>query len=270
MIVGASSFAGTFPELMEEVQSIELYIPKLGIFNSTKLVRTRIDKIEDFLSSCHVLTSVHAPYFSDAASYPRELVVDTANLSHTGYRLLTDSIEIARDVGSSVVVVHPGRAGKDRQRSFDRMVTSLSRLAGVAEDHGVILGLENKEGTDTGNLCFSADELVQAVNMVGSASLKVTFDIGHANLTCGGDPVLLREYVNEIKELVVHVHVHDNSGRLTEKYWGDFHGAPGTGVVDFSVLSELDFQGVYNLEVFSMDDVRAGKAMLLEVSKAFY
>jgi sugar phosphate isomerase/epimerase len=52
---------------------------------------------------------------------------------------------------------------------------------------------------------------------------------------------------------------------LTEKFRGDLHGAPGTGVIDFSVLKELRFNGVYNLEVFSIEDVKVGKKMLLGI-----
>lgn len=267
MIIGASSFAGSFPELKVEVESIELYIPKLGVYNRTKLIKNRMKKIKDFFSTHSISTSIHAPYFSDAPNYPYELVVDTARLNDTKMRLLTDSIIIAENLESSVVVIHPGRIDTSHERSFDRMISGLSRIARFAEDRNVMLGLENKEGTDPKNLCTHAYELIDAIEKIGSTNLKATFDIGHANLTCGGDASKLRDFVKEVKEYVVHVHVHDNSGILTEKYWGDLHGAPGAGAIDFSVLKELDFDGVYNLEVFSMEDVRAGKKMLLGMNE---
>jgi len=68
--------------------------------------------------------------------------------------------------------------------------------------------------------------------------------------------------VKELNGHAVHVHVHDNNGVFAESYFGDLHGAPGDGNIDFSVLRELDFKGVYNLEVFSMEAVRAGKSVL--------
>jgi sugar phosphate isomerase/epimerase len=262
MIIGASSFAGSFPELEQVVDSIELYIPKLGVYEGTKLIKGRVKRIRDFLSISELSTSIHAPYFSDVPNYPKELVVDTARLNDAKKRLLKESITMAEELGSSVVVIHPGRIDTDRNRSFDSMVSGLSRIARFAEDRNVMLGLENKEGTDPKNLCCLASELINAIEQTGSPNLRATFDIGHANLTCGGDASKLREFAREIKEYVVHVHVHDNGGMLTEKYWGDFHGAPGTGGIDFSVLKELDFDGVYNLEVFSIEDVRAGRKVL--------
>jgi sugar phosphate isomerase/epimerase len=262
MIIGASSFAGTLPELISEVDSIELYIPKLEVYEGTRLIRSRIAKIKDILSSYDISTSIHAPYFSDAPNYPHELVVDTANLNDTQERLLKESIMIAEELGSRVVVIHPGRINGDKERSFENMISNLSNIAKFSQDRNVTLGLENKEGTDPKNLCISASELVEAIERTGSQNLGATFDIGHANLTCKGNPEKLRHFLKIIKDHVVHVHVHDNTGSLTEQYWGDLHSAPGNGMIDFSVLGELDFNGVYNLEVFSIEDVKAGKKIL--------
>jgi sugar phosphate isomerase/epimerase len=65
-----------------------------------------------------------------------------------------------------------------------------------------------------------------------------------------------------MKDHVVHMHIHDNSGSVTEQYHGDLHMAPGNGIIDFSILSDLDFNGVYNLEVFSIEDIKTGKKTL--------
>jgi sugar phosphate isomerase/epimerase len=262
MIIGASSFAGDFPELIKEVSSIELYIPKLGVYEGTKLDLGKIRKIKEFISSYDIQTSIHAPYFGDGPNYPPELMVDTASLGDTQYRLLNDSIMMAEKLGSSVVVIHPGRIDSNRKSSFDGMVSGLSRLAKVAEDRNVMLGLENKEATDPNNLCCQASELIEAIDRIGSPNLRATLDIGHANLTCKGNAGRLRDFTRILKNYVVHVHVHDNEGHFTEKYWGDLHGAPGSGCIDFSVLQELDFDVVLNLEVFSVEDVREGKKIL--------
>ena len=136
---------------MEQVvESIELYVPKLGVYEGTKLIKNRVKKIRDFLSTCDLSTSIHAPYFSDVPNYPHELVVDTARLNETQERLLKESITMAEELGSSVVVIHPGRIDTDRNKSFGSMVSGLSRLARFAEDRHVMLGLENKESTGPG------------------------------------------------------------------------------------------------------------------------
>jgi len=263
MIIGASSFAGPLPELESEVESIELYIPKLEVYEGTKLIRSRIYKLKDTLSSYDLSTSIHAPYFSDAPNYPHELIVDTARLNDKTEMLLKESIGIAEALGSGIVVIHPGRVNGIRERCFERMISGLSRLSKFAQDVNVTLGLENKEGTDQNNLCISASDLIKAIEEIGSPNLRATFDIGHANLTCEGNQEKLREFAEELKNHIAHIHIHDNHGFMTEKFWGDLHGAPGTGVIDFSLLKDLRFKGVHNLEVFSLEDVRMGKKVLL-------
>ena len=75
MIIGASSFAGSLPELKKQVQSVELYIPKLGIYEGIELQKNRLNKVLDELSTCDLATSIHAPYFADVPTYPKELVI---------------------------------------------------------------------------------------------------------------------------------------------------------------------------------------------------
>ncbi len=263
MIFGASSFAGTPGELKGNVDSIELYIPKLGVYSGRTLENETLDRILDELSVYEFASTIHAPYFAPDPNYPGSLQVDTACMGKQEFSLMDESIALANRIGAGVVVLHPGRIGLDREMAFSSMVENLKVLSSTAEDQGVILGLENKEGTDPYNLCCKAEELVRAVEAVNSGSLKATFDIGHANLTCGGDPEKLRCFVETLKEHIVHLHVHDNGGQWTEIYDGDEHMAPGKGCIDFSALNLLSgYRGVYNLEVFSMEDVLLGKNTL--------
>lgn len=262
MTIGASSFASPFPELEKEVKSIELYIPKLKMYDGSKLMKERVDELQDILSTGSVSTTMHAPYYGDSSNYPAELMVDTANMGSLQWQLMEESIGLASEFECSVLVVHPGKISGDREKSFMSMVRNLKKLSAKANDCGVILGLENKEGTDPTNMCCTVDEHLRAIKEVGSPNLKATFDIGHANLTCGGDACKLRDFVRKLNGNTAHVHVHDNKGVFAQTYFGDLHDAPGEGNIDFSVLQELSFNGVYNLEVFSMDAVRAGKRVL--------
>lgn len=263
MILGASSFAGPPGDLKEHVESIELYIPKLGIYNGSTLEMEKLDRVLDEISIYDFAATVHAPYSAGDSRYPSALQVDTARMGEREFTLLEESIALANRVEASVVVLHPGRVGPDREKSFSSMVKNLGKLAFVAEDYGVTLGLENKEGTDPSNFCCEAEELSRTIEAVNSENLKATFDIGHANLTCEGDPEKLRVFVRTLQKHIIHLHLHDNSGQWTEKYDGDEHMAPGEGCADFSVLKLLSgYRGVYNFEVFSLEDLLLGKKTL--------
>jgi hypothetical protein len=50
VIFGASSFAGPLEILKEYVRSIELYIPKLGIYNGSALDIKKLERILDEIS----------------------------------------------------------------------------------------------------------------------------------------------------------------------------------------------------------------------------
>lgn len=263
MILGASSFAGTPGDLQGYVESIELYIPKLGIYNGLTLEIKKLDRVLDEISIYDFAVTVHAPYSAENSKYPSALQVDTALMGEREFTLLEESIALANRIGASVVVLHPGRVRSDRDKSFSSMVKNLGKLASLAEDYGVTLGLENKEGTDPSNFCCEAEELSRTIEAVNSGHLKATFDIGHANLTCEGDSEKLREFVRTLQKHIIHLHLHDNSGHWTEKFDGDEHMAPGMGCVDFSVLKMLSgYKGIYNLEVFSLDDLLFGKNTL--------
>lgn len=265
MIIGASSFAGSLSELSHEVQSVELYMPKLHVYDGPKLNRNILTTILDELSTLDLMTSIHAPYSAESPTYPKDLRVDTSNMRPGDFRLMGESIELAASLGSKAVVLHPGRINGTRETSFMNMVSNLKQLATQAVDCGVMLGLENKEGTDPTNLCCQAEELVAAVEAVNSDNLKITLDIGHANLTCGGDANKLRAFVRTVAPYVIHMHMHDNGGKWTSNYDGDEHLAPGKGTVDYTVLKEVaDYRGIYNMEVFSMEDVVSGRSILLK------
>lgn len=265
-MIGASSFAAPLSILDEHVDSVELYIPKLGVYNSDELNYEAIQIIIDELSTCNLETSIHAPYFADTPNYPFEIVVDLSAMKKLHFRLIEESISLASELGSKAVVIHPGRIHADREHSFRKMIDALKQLADFALDRNVVLGLENKEGTDPENLCCDYAELLRAVYAVDSPALGITFDVGHANLTCRSDQALLRHFARQISEHVVHVHLHDNHGCWTDEYCGDAHMAPGGGCIDYSVLKELhDFKGIYNLEVFSLEDVLEGKRVISEI-----
>jgi sugar phosphate isomerase/epimerase len=263
VIFGASSFAGTFEDLTEHVEFIELYIPKMGIYNGSALEKEKFENILDQISVYDFGYTLHAPYSAADSRYPSALQVDTALMGDREFALMEESIALANRIGAQVVVLHPGRIGPDREKSFSSMVKNLCTLASLAENYGITLGLENKEGTDPSNFCCEAEELLRTIEAVNSGHMKATFDIGHANLTCGGNSEKLRTFIRTLQKHIIHLHVHDNNGQWTERYDGDEHMAPGEGCTDFSVLELLSgYKGVYNLEVFSVDDICFGKKVI--------
>jgi sugar phosphate isomerase/epimerase len=107
VIFGASSFAGSLQELKENVGSVELYVPKLGIYNGLVLEKEKLERILDEMSTHNFAGTVHAPYSAADPKYPEALQIDTANMGKREFSLLEESMAIANRIGSHVVVLHP-------------------------------------------------------------------------------------------------------------------------------------------------------------------
>src|SRR3989304_7874067 len=125
MIIGASSFASPLPELKKEVESIELYIPKLALYKGNKIIKERVEELRDFLTTCSASTTLHAPYYGDSPGYPEALMVDTAHMGRPQFQLMEESINLANELRCSVVVIHTGKIIGDRDGCFKRMVSNL-------------------------------------------------------------------------------------------------------------------------------------------------
>jgi Sugar phosphate isomerases/epimerases len=261
MRFGVSTFAGPLSELDGLADSIELYIPKMNLYVGRELQTNRLDEFFDSFFSYDFYCTAHAPYVPDASGeYPSNLSVDTANMTPADFELMKEAIDITAHAGGDVLVIHPGKIDGDARKSFGRMINNLKQLAAYAEDIGVLIGLENKEKTDTTNLCCDAAELAAAVNAVDSDYLGATLDIGHANLTCGGDQKKLAAFVKTLSPYVVHVHIHDNHGIDVGRYNGDEHLAPGQGIIDYAAIRGLgDYDETFNFELFSIDEFIEGK-----------
>ncbi|MDR0767140.1 MAG: sugar phosphate isomerase/epimerase [Methanosarcinales archaeon] len=273
MKFGVSTFAGPLSELDGLADSIELYIPKMELYKGRELQTDRLDAFFDSFFSYDFYCSAHAPYFPDPeGEHPKELAIDTAKMDDADFKLMYESLDIAAHAGADVLVLHPGRITEGgAQKSFGRMIHNLKQIAGYAEDVGVMLGLENKESTDPLNLCCRAEELAKAIDLVDSDYLGATLDIGHANLTCGGDQKKLAEFVKTISPLVVHVHIHDNHGADNGFYGGDEHLVPGRGIIDYSVLRGLgNYDETFNFEVFSIEEYLEGKAFFKNKISEFW
>lgn len=262
MIIGASTLGVGLSELAEIMDSVELYLPKLRVYERETLSKERVERLTDILSTQKINTSIHAPYFSNSTSYPRDLVVDTTMMQKQHFKLMEEAINLADKLASNIVVIHPGRIIENREKSLKSMIKNLKQLADYAKDHGVMLGLENKEGTDPENLCTTPEEIINVIDQVGSENLAITFDIGHANLTCNGDQSKLTTFTETLAERIVHIHIHDNKGKNTAQHHGDTHAAIGMGCIDFNILHKLKYNGIYNLEMFSTEDIRKSRKLL--------
>ena len=147
--------------------------------------------------------TVHAP--------PHDVNIASINegIRRESLRQILRSIEIAYNVDSPIVTLHPGRLTTrkvPREVYIRNAIDSLNEIADYAERYGVKVGVENMECNPQQ---FLVDPTIvrEVVESVNSKLLGVTLDIAHAN-TCG-DPI---GYIEELKDLIIHVHLSNNFG----------------------------------------------------------
>ena len=179
-------------------------------------------------------------------------------------RQLKETIRICSEIGGKVVIIHPGQEPRLsihsknslsqypnlqletlKKDAIARFKDSLSEAAHCAEEHGVVVGLENFSHVK-GCIQSTYEELVEWVDEIGSPGLKITLDMGHANLEGG-----VEKAIEIFGSRIVHVHLNDNDAKSSA------HGELGTGTIGWQAIVPFfrSFDGMLSLEVLGFDDV---------------
>ena len=193
-------------------------------------------------------------------------------------RQLTETIRLCHDIGGEVVIIHPGIAvplsiqkrhpltqypkftlENIKREALLRFKESLHAATAIAEKFNVVIGLENFSHVKHCVQSTYAD-LVEWVDEINSPALKITLDLGHANLEGG-----VEKAINIFGSRIVHIHLNDNDGQSS------LHGKLGSGTIDWQAIAPFlaSFDGMLSLELIDFDDpegeVLGSKAFLEEL-----
>ncbi len=167
------------------------------------------------------------------------------------------SLDLARDVGAPVVVVHPPFRWQSRYAEG-----FVEGVATRARDSGVTIAVENMFPWRVGSTELQA--YLPAHDPTDLPYEHLTFDVSHAG-TAGSDALLM---LQELGPRVAHVHLGDSFGTFKDE-----HLVPGRGVQRCAeVLQHLvhsNYAGVVSLEVSTRKVDRAQREFDLEESLAF-
>ena len=184
-------------------------------------------------------------------------------------------VEIAAFFGGGFCRVLSGqrRPGLDEAKAVDQVVRCIEELLPTAQEHGVVLNIENhyKDGYWTyPEFAQSSRLFLQIVERIDSPWFGVNFDPSNA-IVAGEDPI---ELLEKVKHRVVTMHGSDRY--LTEGTMEDLHreeigtgyasrlahGVIGRGLNDydriFEILHSVDFSGWISIEdgMNGMDELR--------------
>jgi len=146
--------------------------------------------------------------------------------------------------GVENMVFHIGKVEDEKHQSsaFSIATESLFDLVKSAEEHRVILALENipPESSFPRGLCSNSEELLRLLRKVNSPWLKACFDTGHAHLgEKKGEKIA--DWIRNLNNWIGTIHMHDNGGDA------DRHLQPGYGTINWDdfvrALQDVGYDG---------------------------
>lgn len=210
-----------------------------------------MDKINKLLQKYNLIPSFHAP------AHDVDITSVNPGIRKESIRQHKRALRIAGYLGVKVFVIHAGSFypgdKKGCENGLDRLYNSLEELITTAEEYNIIIAIENYPVGENA-IIKSPFDIKKIIDDFNSPFLKMTLDIGHANLT----DIQAIEYIKELKDKIVHLHINDNLGKE------DLHQIPGKGNIDFeAVKKELDNINYNNVGIFEIWDPQNTKQALL-------
>ncbi len=133
-------------------------------------------------------------------------------------------MDIAKDFGPRVIVLHPGyddlRFGEAKDRWLENSFRTWEVVLSEAEKYKLHIALENIFDK-------TPEMLLRLLQHFSSPYFGHCLDVGHFNIFANYD---LLKWLDELGPYLKEVHLHDNHGQQDE------HLAPGEGEIDFPFL----------------------------------
>jgi len=217
-------------------------------------------ELRETLESFGFESSVHAPIWDI------NLASHIAGFRRVSIAQVKWSMDLARNLGSRLVTLHPGHMppypfiSSLRESGKKNFLDSLQTLLDYSAETGVPIGLENLPlGL---SFCYTLDELIDYVNSF--ENLRVTLDVPHAYVigkflqlidkkkaaTPPEDEIA--EAIRKLGDRIINIHLHDNDGS-----W-DQHKVPGEGTINFKpiveAMKEINYNHLITLEIWGSKD----------------
>ena len=180
---------------------------------------------------------VHAPYWTDLSSLHKDVVEgwmkEIKKISNFCDVIEIDKINFHARVFGMMLYDH-----KAKEMTIRKLIENFKKIREISKCKIV---LENG--------CSSKREICDLNDfkrIVEGADIYVNVDIGHAFVVGGMNEI--KKYLLTFQDRIVHMHIHDNSGKEDE------HLSIGRGKIDFKkfieLLKEINYQGTMTIENF--------------------
>ena len=149
---------------------------------------------------------------------------------------------------------------KAKREPLKRSVELLHKIANRAAEHGILLGIENREAIEEIPL---DPEMGEFLGQLPGDTVRYWHDCGHGQIKENMGFINHRAHVEELANQLAGFHIHD------VEFPGKDHQPPGTGMIDFAGFKDLVRPD--HIKVFEMspglaaDEVKSGVAHIKSV-----
>lgn len=214
-----------------------------------------LPQVKDILASYDLIYTVHSP-FSDI-----NISSLNKNIRKESIRQIKYCIFAVHEIGGEVLTFHPGRhsaaTSKSRENTKKILFESLKEISDFNKDYGVTIALENMPDTFITTMRVS-HEVLEVLEKKQLSGIKHTMDVGHLET----NNVDIGEYIHDLKDYLVHIHLHDNFGEF------DNHLPIGEGNINFPkifrALEDIKYNGKIILEMTKTEDIIKSRKYLIE------
>ncbi|MDI9619719.1 MAG: sugar phosphate isomerase/epimerase [Candidatus Nezhaarchaeota archaeon] len=233
----------------KKIEVVDEWGHALNVKRLNELISLKLSYSLDYL--------VHAPFDGLNIATPQR------SLRKASLKLVKKSMHAAHELEAKLIVVHPGfRSPLDYvkpETTWGVFLEVLKLLDKEANDLDIHVGVENMP-LDSHALLRTHKDALRLLGFISSLNrVRLTLDLGHSN-TVSADEV--KEFISALGNNIIHVHVHDNNGKIDE------HLPVGSGTVNWEgfagLLSGLQLVGGLTLEVMSVASARDSAARLIE------
>ena len=169
-------------------------------------------------------------------------------------------IDLAPQVGADWIVVHGGyHFTACRTLRMQTAIDRLKRMAGYAEEKGVLLLLENLNWepvlAEVNYMPVTPAETMHFLTEINSPAVRWSFTANHAHFLPG---VGISNFIDAVDFSLCHeVRLADNNG------YYEIHQRPGEGTIDFGAMFRkiegLGYKGHYTNGFTTIEDMLAGR-----------
>ena len=213
-----------FEQLLRSIELHDVQLWEMVDENSLKLDKQRIQTLRQLKRKKDLELTVHAPF---ADINIASLVPEIRKIS---IKRLEESLGYASELEAAAWVMHPGQRGPLTsfypEEEWRLNVDAIMEMTDMGEELDVKVCVENMpRGIPL--LMDDPESFDRIYKETGKNRFKMVLDIGHANTSCGAI-----EFLDRLKSEIVHIHAHDNNGRL------DSHDEIGRGTVNWQGLAK--------------------------------